>query len=128
MTSDAKASGTILAVGYALLSHKGPAGKLYDTLAIAAEVDPETHLILDASATLLAEVGKRWVAELMIGNDLTSERDTQIFVENIEKRLLGNTPRAVIHAYRDMRVGYLERRGMAAPAHTACEMTHRVAI
>jgi hypothetical protein len=99
-------------VGYALLSHRGPAGKLYDTLAMAAEVDPKTHRILDASVTMLAEVGKRWLAELMIGNDLTSERDTQMFVDSIEKRLLGNTPRAVIHAYRDMRAGYLERRGL----------------
>jgi hypothetical protein len=112
MPDDPKTSGTILAVGYALLSHKGGAGKLYDSLTIAAEIDPNTHRILDASITLLAEVGKRWIVGLMVGNDLTSEEDTQAFVDNIEQRLLGNTPRAVAHAYRDMVLRYLEHRGM----------------
>ncbi len=99
---------TVLAVGYGLLPSNTATGQLYRVLTIAGEIDRESHRILDASITLVTETGGRWVSGLMVGNDLLSEVDTAAFVEHVDSRFLGNSRKAIIHAYRDMAQRYVE--------------------
>ena len=49
----------------------------------------------------------RWVERLIIGNDLTSEADTELFLTAIDRRFIGNSGRAIAHAYRDMAERYV---------------------
>ncbi len=99
---------TVLAVGYGLLPSNTATGQLYRVLTIAGEVDRETHRILAASITLVTETSSRWVTALMVGNDLTSDADTAAFADHVESRFLGNSRKAIIHAYRDMAQRYQE--------------------
>lgn len=99
---------TALAVGYGLLPSNTATGQLYRILTIAAEIDRDTHRILDASITLVTETSSRWVTGHMVGNDLLSEVDSASFVQKVETRFLGNSRKAIIHAYRDMAQRYQE--------------------
>lgn len=99
---------TILTVGYGLLPSNTATGQLYRVLTIAAEVDRETHRILDASINLVTETAERWVTRSMVGNDLTSEADATAFAQRVDTDFLGNSRKAIVHAYRDMAQRYIE--------------------
>lgn len=99
---------TVLAVGYGLLPSNTATGQLYRVLTIAAEIDRETHCILDASITLITDTSSRWVTGHMVGNDLLAESNSATFAEQVETRFLGNSRKAIIHAYRDMTQRYQE--------------------
>ena len=65
---------------------------------------------MNASSTLLAEVGTRR-GHRADGRKRCDERGKDpAFVDNIEWRLLDSTPRDVVHAYRDVVPHYLEHR------------------
>lgn len=98
---------TLLAVGYGLLPSNTATGQIYHVLTIAAEVEAETHRVLDASVTLVTPVTARWVERLIVGNDLTKEEDTEHFLAAIDQRFIGNSSRAIAHAYRDMAERYV---------------------
>lgn len=100
---------TILTVGYGLLPSNTATGQLYRVLTIAAEVDRETHRVLDASITLVTETAERWVTRSMVGNDMTSEADAAAFAARVDTDFLGNSRKAIVHAYRDMAARYVER-------------------
>jgi Domain of unknown function (DUF3870) len=99
---------TVLAVGYGLLPSNTATSHLYRVLTMTAEVDRDTHQILDASITLVTETGSRWVTEQMVGNDLLSDGDSAAFEEQVDTFFLGNSRKAIIHAYRDMLQRYQE--------------------
>ncbi|MCZ7664383.1 MAG: DUF3870 domain-containing protein [Thermoleophilia bacterium] len=107
---------TILAVGYGLLPSNTASGQLYHVLTMAAEIDRETHHILDASITLITKTAGRWVSQSMVGYDLTSEDDTASFMQRVDRDFLGNSRKAIQHAYRDMVQRYLEYLGQSAVA------------
>jgi hypothetical protein len=109
---------TLLAVGYGLLPSNTATGQIYHVLTIAAEVEEETNTVLDASITLVTPVTARWVERLIVGRDLTSEADTERFVTALDRRFIGNSGRAIAHAYRDMAeryVSHLARLEEAGP-------------
>ncbi|GAB4245234.1 MAG: hypothetical protein Kow00129_05090 [Thermoleophilia bacterium] len=103
---------TVIAVGYGLLPSGTATGQLYHVMTIAAEVDRESHMIMDASITLITDVSARWIRSCMAGNDLTSDEDTAEFIQRVENGFLGNSQRALIHAYRDMVQRYREHFGL----------------
>lgn len=102
MMSQSTPQDTILAVGYGLLPSNTASGQLYHVLTMVAEVDRETHHILDASITLITQTAERWVSHSMVGHDLTSDADTAAFLRRVDRDFLGNSSKAIQHAYRDM--------------------------
>ena len=115
VSSEEVSSDTVIAVGYGLLPANTGAANLYQVLTIAAEVEVGTHFIIDASVTVVTAVSQRWVRQLLLDRDLTSEQDTEDFASSMEKRFLGSTRRAIVHAYRDMTQRYAEHLGLLKP-------------
>jgi len=98
----------VIAVGYGLLPSSTAASQLYHTLTIAAEVDSRRHVILDASIALLTDVSSRWLRERLLGLDLASDPEVERFARVVEKDFLGNSQRAILHAFRDLTQRYRE--------------------
>ena len=106
---------TRVAVGYGLLPSNTATGQIYHILTIAAEVDNETHRVINACVTLVTPVSESWVTRNIVGNSLASEQDTEMFCRTVESGFVGNSRRAIVHAYRDMVQRYLEHVGLAEP-------------
>jgi hypothetical protein len=103
-----KETPTVVAIGYGLLPGNTGASKENPMLTLAAEVDRYTGRILDAEMNVGSRITREWVRQLMIGNDLTSQDDTECFVSQVENGYNGASRRAITHAYRDLSQRYTE--------------------
>jgi len=112
---DTSSSRNTVAVGYATLPAGTGAGEPQRLLRIVAEVDGRTHKIVDASFTMLTDTSQRWLRQLIVGSDLTSETDAQRFRAGMERWFLGNSRQTIINAYGDMAQRYAAHAGILQP-------------
>lgn len=112
---DTSSSRTTVAVGYGALPANTGTGEPQRMLRIVAEVDGRTHKIVDASFTMVTETSQRWLRQLVVGSDLTSETDAQRFKAGLERWFLGNSRQTIINAYGDMAERYAAHAGIIRP-------------
>lgn len=96
----------VLLSGYAKLPTNITAEVVYNTLVIAVLVDKRSGIIIDAEASMVTELSKRFVAELLKGYNLNDGPDGLIAL--FEDNYMGNTKRALETAIRTIFVKYKE--------------------
>ena len=95
---------TVLLSGYAKLPSNITAEAVYNTLVIAVLFDRRTGIIIEAEASVVTELSKRFIAELLIGYDLNSGPEPLIAA--FEEYYLGNAKKALETALRSIFTKY----------------------
>jgi hypothetical protein len=109
---DTSSSRTTVVVGYGVLAAGIGVGELEQTLAITAEIEGRTHKILDISFARSTDISQRWLKNLIVGKDVTSETDTQRIQMAMEKWFVDSSRQAIIGAYLDMVERYVAHAGI----------------
>jgi len=109
---DTSSSRTTLVAGCGALPTGSGAGDHPETLTIVAEVDSRTHKIVDASVTATSAISQRWLKDLIVGRDLTSERDTVRLRFALDKFFVDSSRPAVVSAYLDVTERYAVHAGI----------------
>jgi hypothetical protein len=99
---------TILLSGYAKLPSNITAEAVFGVLAIAVLFDKRSGIIIDAEASMVTELSKRFVSDLMKGYNLNDGPDG--LIEQFEECYLGNSKKALETAIRSIFVKYEEYR------------------
>jgi hypothetical protein len=90
---------SIICVGYSRLPEGMTAKNLYGAMGIGLELDPETHYILNTSATFVTNMCSGFLNDILVGHCLKEGIDGPIV--QFEKRFYGLGKKAVISAIRD---------------------------
>ncbi len=89
---------TILLSGYAKLPANITAETVYETLAVAVLFDRRSGIILEAEATMVTSIAKKFIAGLLVGYNLNDGPDD--LMEDFERYYHGNAKRALETAMR----------------------------
>lgn len=100
------AKDTIFFTGHAKLPATITAHKIYEVIAISAEVIPDTGEIVNVDCTLATGLARRFVNELALGYKLGNDIDE--LVERLEARYYGSARKALIAAFKCINEKYLE--------------------
>lgn len=100
------AKDTIFFTGHAKLPTTITAHKIYEVIAISAEVIPDTGEIVNLDCTLATGLARRFVSELAIGYKLGNDIDE--LVNRLESRYYGSARKALIAAFKCINEKYLE--------------------
>jgi len=98
--NDSNKDNTIFLTGYAKLPSSTTAEKLYEVIAVGAEVDPETGEIIDSDCTLATDLGRRFFKKITVGYSLKS--GIEPLLQSFEKRYHGSARKAIITAMKLM--------------------------
>lgn len=98
----------LLISGYAKLPNNITAEVVFDTMVIVALFDRRSGIILQAEPSMVTELSKRFVAELMEGYNLNDGPDALIAA--FEDLYLGNAKKALETAIRMIFTRYQEYR------------------
>jgi hypothetical protein len=109
---DTSSSRTTVVVGRGELAADTGAGDRQETLTMVAEVDTRTHKIIDVSVTAASAISQRWLKDLIVGRDLTSEGDTLRLKFALDKFFVDPSREAVHSAYLDVTVRYASHVGI----------------
>jgi hypothetical protein len=90
----------VIVAGYSKFPQNTSAEQLHSVLAMVVRVDTTTHLVTDASTTLVTAVAEKFIQELLIGRNLI--QGSEDFVRQIQTRYFGHAQRGLIFAYRDL--------------------------
>jgi hypothetical protein len=96
----------VLLSGYAKLPSNITAEAVYGVLAIAVLFDRRSGIIIDAEATMVTELSKRFVSELLSGYNLNDGPDA--LIAQFEECYLGNSKKALETAIRSIFTKYQE--------------------
>jgi hypothetical protein len=96
----------ILLSGYAKLPSNITAEAVYGFLAIAVVFDRRNGVILDAEASMVTELSKRFIHELLVGYNLNDGPEG--LIEQFEEVYLGNSKKALETAIRSVFVKFQE--------------------
>jgi len=108
---------TLFVTGYAKLPSGITAAELYKVVGLGLEIEPSEGTIVAAECTLITEVGRCFVARLLVGRSI--DTDLAAMVQSIEGLYLGSAQKAIITALRvchDKFRAYRERGAAAGPA------------
>lgn len=97
-------SNAVLLSGYAKLPTNITAEVIYNTLVVAVLVDKRSGVIIDAEVSMVTELSKRFVAELLRGYNLNDGPEGLIML--FEDSYLGNARKALETAVRSIFVKY----------------------
>lgn len=97
---------TLLLSGYAKLPANTTAEMVYNTLVLVVIIDKRTGVILDAEPSVVTELAKKYINDIMSGYDMNNgpEELLEIFEECYHgnaKRALETAMRMVFSKYRD---------------------------
>jgi hypothetical protein len=98
----------ILVSGYAKLPSNITAEAVYGVLAIAVVFDRRSGVILDAEASMVTELSKRFVSELLVGYSLNDGPEE--LIARFEEAYLGSSKKALETAIRSIFTKYQEYR------------------
>lgn len=89
---------TVLLSGYAKLPNNITAETVYQTLAVAVLFDRRSGIILEAEASMVTEIAKKFIAGLLVGYNLNDGPEE--LMEDFEHYYHGNAKRALETAMR----------------------------
>jgi hypothetical protein len=89
---------TLFVTGYAKLPSGITAAELYKVVGLGLEVDASNGTVVAAECTLVTEVGRNFVARLLVGRSI--DTDLAAMVQSIEGRYLGSAQKAIVTALR----------------------------
>ena len=89
---------TVLLSGYAKLPTNITAEMVYEVLAVAVLFDRRSGIILEAEASMVTNIAKKFIAELLVGYNLNDGPDE--LMEDFETYYHGNAKRALETAMR----------------------------
>lgn len=89
---------TVLLSGYAKLPTNITAESVYETLAVAVLFDRRSGIILEAEASVVTSIAKKFIASLLVGYNLNEGPDA--LMEEFECYYHGNAKRALETAMR----------------------------
>jgi hypothetical protein len=89
---------TILMSGYAKLPSNTTAEMVYQILAVAVLFDKRTGIIVEAEASMITDIAKRFISKLLVGYNLNDGPDD--LMETFETYYHGNAKRALETAMR----------------------------
>jgi predicted methyltransferase len=93
-------AGTVFIVGHARLPGGMAARSMFETLALTVEIEPRDAVILAASVTLVTDLGRDFVARLLVGRSL--RHDAEAIVASIRARYRGAGQAALLAAFKDL--------------------------
>jgi Domain of unknown function (DUF3870) len=108
----------VIVTGYAKMPEGTAARRLYEQLTLGALVDIETHTVVRATSTLVTDVGRDWVEDVLTGVELFSGYDE--FIARVQAEYWGQAQSAIVQCFRDLVRRYeqgLARRGLAGAEH-----------
>ncbi len=89
---------TVLLSGYAKLPTNITAEMVYEVLAVAVLFDKRSGIILAAEASMVTNIAKKFIAELLVGYNLNDGPDE--LMDDFENYYHGNAKRALETAMR----------------------------
>ncbi len=89
---------TVLLSGYAKLPTNITAEMVYEMLAVAVLFDRRSGIILEAEASMVTNIARKFIAELLVGYNLNDGPDE--LMEDFETYYHGNAKRALETAIR----------------------------
>jgi hypothetical protein len=99
----------VIVTGYAKMPEGTAARHLYEYLTVGAVVDVETGVVVRATSTLVTDVGREWLRDLLEGTDLLKDEDK--FIALVSREYWGQAQSAIIQCFRDLSRRY--RQGLA---------------
>ena len=103
-------SRTLFLAGYARLPQGMAAKNLFESMTITVEIEPKYGVILAADCTLITELGRNFIGQLLRGCSLNDGIET--IIEVIHESYRGKATSALIAALKDLEHQYqqLKRR------------------
>ncbi|MDM1546174.1 DUF3870 domain-containing protein [Ignatzschineria indica] len=103
-------SKTLFLAGYARLPQGMAAKNLFESMTITVEIEPKYGVILAADCTLITELGRNFIGQLLRGYSLNEGIET--IIEAIHDAYRGKATSALIAALKDLEHQYqqLKRR------------------
>ena len=98
--TEAHQRNTILISGYAKLPSSTTAEVIYDILVVAALFDNRTGTIVEVEASMVTELAKRYISNLMVGYNLNDGPEG--LIEIFEEYYHGNAKKALETAIRSL--------------------------
>jgi hypothetical protein len=95
---DTQEQNTVLLSGYAKLPNNTTAETVYQFLAVAILFDKRSGIILEAEASMVTSIARRFVSQLLVGYNLNDGPDD--LMETFEEHYHGNAKRALETAMR----------------------------
>ena len=95
---DTQEQNTVLLSGYAKLPNNTTAETVYQFLAVAILFDKRSGIILEAEASMVTSIARRFVSQLLVGYNLNDGPDE--LMEDFETYYHGNAKRALETAMR----------------------------
>lgn len=100
---------TMCLSGHGKLPTGSAAKTAYDTLAVTVEVDRRYGVVIDCDCTLVTEVGRSFVRQLMRGCSLRD--DVPEIIRLVSAHFHGATRNALVAALKDLESEYQRVRG-----------------
>ncbi len=98
----------VLISGYAKLPGNITAEAVYDTLVLAVLFDRRTGVVIEAEASVVTELSKRFISSLLVGYNLNDGSDGLIRL--FETHYLGGAKKALETAIRMVCIRYQDYR------------------
>ena len=95
---------TVLLSGYAKLPTSTTVEAVYDILVVAVLFDKRTGVIVEAEASMVTDLTKRYISRLLVGYNLNDGPDD--LMEIFENYYYGNAKRALETALRSVFLKY----------------------
>lgn len=102
------AAGSLIVVGYAKVAAASAAHSAHELFSVCLRVDRRTHTVIEAEATAATAVVRQWVAELLLGADLSADPAPILAV--VEQNYLGTGAGAIRQAISDAWRRYARHR------------------
>lgn len=95
---------TIFIAGYARLPQGMAAQHMFESMTITAEIEPKYGVILAADCTLITDLGKNFIRQLLRGHSLND--GIEPLIQQIQSCYKGKATSAVIAALKDIEHQY----------------------
>ncbi len=97
---------TVLISGYAKLPSSTTAEAIYNLVVVAVVFDERSGVIIDAEASMVTEIAKHFVSDLLVGYNLNDGPDA--LIADFESHYHGNAKKALETAIRAVFAHYQE--------------------
>lgn len=96
--------------GYAKFPKDITGSEIYNEVGIGLIIDKKSSLIKDVDCTLVTETGKKFISELLIGQNLLK---LDSIIEELNDNYYGHAKNAIIAAIKSARKQYLSKSELA---------------
>lgn len=103
---------TIIITGYAKLPEGTTAGAIYHVLGVGLEIDPDTHVVVSANATMASDLGRGFVTSCLLDHCLKDGIDGPM--GEVQRRYWGRAKKAILAAMEDAYRQYVEFNAASA--------------